>query len=53
MKMSHAPDHLPYPYTPTPDGYLITDEDLLDDIANGELPVSPRHPAPQAGIAAP
>ncbi|OAI44485.1 hypothetical protein AYO38_02150 [bacterium SCGC AG-212-C10] len=39
--------------TPTPDGYRITDEDVLDDIADGELPVSPRHPAPQAGIAAP
>jgi CRP/FNR family transcriptional regulator len=25
-------------------GYRITDEDLLDDIANGEVPVSPRHP---------
>lgn len=26
------------------DGYRILDEDLLDDIANGDLPVSPRHP---------
>ncbi len=34
--------------TPTADGYLIVDEDLLDDIANGDVPVSPRHPvAPQ------
>jgi len=30
--------------TPMPDGYRITDEDLLDDIANGDVPVSPRHP---------
>jgi len=30
---------------PILDGYRITDEDLLDDIANGDLPVSPRHPA--------
>jgi CRP-like cAMP-binding protein len=29
---------------PMPDGYRILDEDLLDDIANGDLPVSPRHP---------
>ena len=29
---------------PIPDGYRILDEDLLDDIANGDLPVSPRHP---------
>ncbi len=37
---------------PDGDGYLILDEDLLDDIAAGELLVSPRHPAggaPQAG----
>ncbi|MCO5200978.1 MAG: Crp/Fnr family transcriptional regulator [Chloroflexi bacterium] len=35
--------------TPVADGYRITDEDLLDDIANGDLPVSPRHPVnPQA-----
>lgn len=27
-----------------PDGYRILDEDILDDIANGDLPVSPRHP---------
>ena len=30
--------------TPVADGYLILDEDLLDDIANGDVPVSPRHP---------
>jgi CRP/FNR family transcriptional regulator, cyclic AMP receptor protein len=30
--------------TPIGDGYRILDEDLLDDIANGDLPVSPRHP---------
>ena len=30
--------------TPVSDGFRITDEDLLDDIANGDLPVSPRHP---------
>ena len=29
---------------PMPDGYRILDEDLLDDIANGDLQVSPRHP---------
>lgn len=29
---------------PVPDGYRIVDEDLLDDIANGDVPVSPRHP---------
>src|SRR5690606_21335475 len=29
---------------PSADGYRIIDEDLLDDIANGELLVSPRHP---------
>ncbi|HEX6032523.1 MAG TPA: Crp/Fnr family transcriptional regulator [Tepidiformaceae bacterium] len=29
---------------PIPEGYRIGDEDLLDDIANGDLPVSPRHP---------
>ncbi|MCK9518840.1 MAG: Crp/Fnr family transcriptional regulator [Dehalococcoidia bacterium] len=29
---------------PTADGYKITDEDLLDDIANGDVAVSPRHP---------
>lgn len=29
---------------PVADGYAIADEDLLDDIANGDLPVSPRHP---------
>jgi CRP/FNR family transcriptional regulator len=26
------------------DGYRILDEDILDDIANGDLTVSPRHP---------
>ena len=26
------------------DGFRILDEDLLDDIANGDLTVSPRHP---------
>lgn len=30
--------------SPVVDGYRITDEDLLDDIANADLPVSPRHP---------
>ncbi len=40
--------------TPRGDGYLITDEDLLDDIANGDIAVSPRHPAIQtASPAAP
>jgi len=29
---------------PIRDGYEILDEDILDDIANGELSVSPRHP---------
>ena len=29
---------------PIPDGYRITGEDLLDDIANGDIQVSPRHP---------
>lgn len=29
---------------PHGDGYRIVDEDLLDDIAAGEVPVSPRHP---------
>lgn len=29
---------------PTSDGFRITDEDVLDDIANGDLSVSPRHP---------
>lgn len=39
--------------TPVPDGYRITDEDLLDDIANGDVPVSPRHPVtPQASTMA-
>lgn len=31
---------------PIADGYKITDEDLLDDIANGDMAVSPRHPVP-------
>jgi CRP/FNR family transcriptional regulator len=40
--------------TPIADGYRIIDEDLLDDIANGDLSVSPRHPAAaQAGSLAP
>lgn len=30
--------------TPSGDGFRITDEDVLDDIANGDLSVSPRHP---------
>ncbi len=30
--------------TPVADGYAVLDEDLLDDIANGDVPVSPRHP---------
>ena len=29
---------------PIAQGYRVGDEDLLDDIANGDLPVSPRHP---------
>jgi CRP/FNR family transcriptional regulator, cyclic AMP receptor protein len=29
---------------PDGDGYRILDEDLLDDIANGDIQVSPRHP---------
>jgi CRP/FNR family transcriptional regulator, cyclic AMP receptor protein len=38
---------------PVNDGYRIVDEDTLDDIANGDLPVSPRHPVtPQATVAA-
>lgn len=38
---------------PVADGYRITDEDLLDDIANGDVPVSPRHPVTaQAGTMA-
>lgn len=31
---------------PIDQGYRIIDDDMLDDIANGDLPVSPRHPAP-------
>lgn len=39
--------------TPAGDGYQITDEDLLDDIANGDVAVSPRHPAnSQASVVA-
>lgn len=38
---------------PIADGYHITDADLLDDIANGELPVSPRHPVAAQPTAAP
>lgn len=29
---------------PIHDGYRVVEEDLLDDIANGDLQVSPRHP---------
>lgn len=29
---------------PAGDGYRIADEQLLDEIANGDVPVSPRHP---------
>lgn len=36
---------------PAGDGYRVVDEDLLDDIANGDLPVSPRHPVGQAAPA--
>lgn len=40
--------------TPIPDGYQILDEDLLDDIANGDLSVSPRHPvSPQPSTMTP
>lgn len=37
------------------DGYRILDEDLLDDIANGDVQVSPRHPvvARETGAATP
>jgi CRP/FNR family transcriptional regulator, cyclic AMP receptor protein len=40
---------------PSGDGFVIVDEDLLDDIANGDVQVSPRHPvsAQQAGPATP
>ncbi len=34
--------------SPSADGYRIADEDLLEDIANGDLPVSPRHPVSPA-----
>lgn len=38
--------------TPVPDGYRISDEDLLEDIANGDVSVSPRHPvSPSASLA--
>jgi CRP/FNR family transcriptional regulator len=30
--------------TPVADGFRVVDEDLLDDIANGDVSVSPRHP---------
>jgi CRP/FNR family transcriptional regulator len=33
---------------PVGDGYRVADEDLLDDIANGEIAVSPRHPVSPA-----
>lgn len=33
--------------TPLGDGYRIIDEDVLDDIANGDIQVSPRHPVPE------
>ncbi len=32
---------------PVDDGYRVIDEDLLDDIAHGDVQVSPRHPAGQ------
>ena len=39
---------------PNGDGYRILDEDLLDDIANGDLTVSPRHPVtPQPSTISP
>ena len=41
---------------PEPDGFRIVDEDLLDDIAAGDVLVSPRHPndhRPQPGALAP
>jgi CRP/FNR family cyclic AMP-dependent transcriptional regulator len=38
---------------PAGDGYRILDEDMLDDIANGDITVSPRHPvSPQPSIVA-
>jgi len=37
---------------PHGDGYRITDEDLLDDIAHGDVQVSPRHPVGQQTSAA-
>lgn len=33
--------------TPIADGYRVVDEDVLDDIANGDIAVSPRHPVSQ------
>jgi CRP/FNR family transcriptional regulator len=33
------------------DGYRIVDEDLLDDIANGDVTVSPRHPVTPSAFA--
>jgi CRP/FNR family transcriptional regulator len=36
---------------PIATGYRIIDEDLLDDIANGEVLVSPRHPVPAQSTA--
>ena len=38
--------------TPVPDGYFVADEDLLDAIAHGEIPVSPRHPVDPTGALA-
>ena len=38
---------------PVADGYQVIDEDLLDDIANGEVSVSPRHPPMNPSPAAP
>jgi CRP/FNR family transcriptional regulator len=38
--------------SPEGEGYRVLDEDLLDDIANGDVQVSPRHPAgPQPSVA--
>jgi CRP/FNR family transcriptional regulator len=38
--------------SPGADGYHITDEDLLDDIAEGDVQVSPRHPVTHQATAA-
>src|SRR5688572_5063057 len=38
--------------TPVPDGFFVADEDLLDAIAHGEIPVSPRHPVDPTGALA-